>query len=182
MAKKILERLRYSREIINKVTLLVRHHMFFSDIETITLSPVRRIVANVGPELVWDLMNVRACDRIGSGRPMETPYRLRKYHSMIEEAMRAPVSVKMLKIDGAKVMEIINEQPSPRIGAILHALFDAVLEDPERNTIAWLTQAAKDFAQLPEEALLQKGEEGKHTKAQAEEKEIAKIRNKYKVK
>ena len=72
---------------------------------------MRRIVSNVGPELVWDLMDVRACDRIGMGRPKETPYRLRKYHSMIEEAMRAPVSVGMLKIDGSKIMELTEKNP-----------------------------------------------------------------------
>ncbi len=182
MAKKILERLRYSKDIVQKATLLVRYHMFFSDIEAITLSAVRRIVANVGPDLVWDLMHVRACDRIGTGRPQETPYRLRKYHSMIEEAMRAPVSVKMLKIDGAKIMEIIGEPPSPRIGAILHALFDEVLEEPERNTVEWLTNAAKEFAALPHEALASRGEEGKRSKAEAEEREVAEIRSKYKVK
>lgn len=182
MAKKILERLRYSREIVHKSTQLVRYHMFFSDIETITLSAVRRIVANVGPELVWDLMNVRACDRIGTGRPMETPYRLRKYHSMIEEAMRAPVSVKMLKIDGAKIMEVTGEPAGPRIGAILNALFDEVLEEPERNTIDWLTNAAKEFAALPHDVLAAKGEEGKRTRMSEEEKEVAEIRNKYRVK
>lgn len=182
MAKKILERLRYSREIVHKSSQLVRYHMFFSDIETITLSAVRRIVANVGPELVWDLMHVRACDRIGTGRPMETPYRLRKYHSMIEEAMRAPVSVKMLKIDGAKIMEIIGEPPSPRIGAILNALFDEVLEEPDRNTVDWLTNAAKEFAALPHDVLAAKGEEGKRTRMSEEEKEVAEIRSKYHVK
>ena len=66
----------------------MRYHLFFSDTEVITLSAVRRLVRNVGPENVWDLMNVRFCDRIGMGRPKESPYRLRKYESMIEEAMR----------------------------------------------------------------------------------------------
>src|SRR5574343_1407604 len=104
--------------------------MFFTDIEKITLSAVRRIVRNVGPDNVWDLMKVRACDRIGMGRPKETPYRLRKYEAMIEEAMRAPVSVGMLKIDGAKIMEVLQIKPGREIGWILHALFDEVLDNP----------------------------------------------------
>jgi tRNA nucleotidyltransferase (CCA-adding enzyme) len=182
MVSKIMERLRFSRETSDKVVTLVRYHMFFSDIETITLSAVRRIVANVGPELVWDLMNVRSCDRIGMGRPMETPYRLRKYHSMIEEAMRAPVSVKMLKIDGIKIMEVLGEPPSRRIGAILHALFDEVLEDPDKNTEEELISLTKKYAELPEEALILKGEEGRATKNKEEEKELKEIRNKYHVK
>jgi hypothetical protein len=61
--------------------------MFFADTENITLSAVRRMITNVGRENIWDLMDVRACDRIGTGRPKENPYRLRKYKAMIEEAL-----------------------------------------------------------------------------------------------
>ena len=82
VAKKALEHLKYPNKIVDVVSLLVRHHLFFSDIEKITLSAARRIVRNVGPENVWDLMKVRACDRIGMGRPKEAPYRLRKYESI----------------------------------------------------------------------------------------------------
>lgn len=182
MSTKILERLKFPRKFIDDVSTLVRYHLFFSDIEKITLSAVRRIVANVGPELVWDLMNVRACDRIGMGRPKETPYRLRKYHSMIEEAMRAPVSVGMLKIDGAKIMEITAEKPSPRIGWILHALFEEVLENPERNTEEYLLERTKKLAALPPEELQKLGEAGKEKKEEKEQAEVGAIRKRYGVK
>lgn len=179
MATKILERLRYPKDIVRSVSLLVRHHLFFSDIEKITLSAVRRIVANVGPDLVWDLMNVRSCDRIGMGRPKETPYRLRKYHSMIEEAMRAPISVGMLKIDGARIMEILNEKPSIRIGWILHALFEEVLEDPTANVAAHLEERSRILAALSEEELKRLGEAGKELKAEKEAAEVGAIRKRY---
>ncbi len=182
MARKILERLRYPKDFTETVAILVRHHLFFSDIEKITLSAVRRIVAAVGPDRVWDLMNVRACDRIGMGRPKETPYRLRKYHSMIEEAMRAPVSVGMLKVDGAKLMEITKEKPGPKIGWALHALFEEVLEKPELNTEDYLAKRAKELAALPEEELKKLGEAGKEKKEEKEEAEVGEIRKKYGVK
>ena len=182
MATKILERLRFSKQFIHDVSTLVRYHLFFSDIEKITLSAVRRIVANVGPELVWDLMNVRACDRIGMGRPKETPYRLRKYHSMIEEAMRAPVSVGMLKIDGAKIMESTGEAPGPRIGWILHALFEEVLENPEKNIAVELEERARALAKEDPSYLQKLGEAGKEMKEKKEEGEVAEIRKKYGVK
>lgn len=177
-----MARLRYPNDLAEKVTLLVRYHMFFSDTELITLSAVRRLVANVGSDLVWDLMKIRSCDRKGMNKDDEPPYRLRKYHAMIEEAMRAPVSVKMLKIDGAKIMEVINEPPSRRIGAILHALFDEVLEDPNNNQEDILIDMALKFAKLPNEALFEKGEKGKEAKMGEEEKELKEIRNKYHVK
>ncbi len=50
IAKKALENLKFSRETIDKVSSLVRWHMFFSDPDKITLSAVRRIVSNVGKE------------------------------------------------------------------------------------------------------------------------------------
>ncbi len=182
MATKILERMRFPKELTQNVSTLVRYHLFFSDIEKITLSAVRRIVANVGPDLVWDLMHVRACDRIGMGRPKETPYRLRKYHSMIEEAMRAPVSVGMLKIDGEKIMTITGERPSRRIGSILYALFDEVLEQPELNTEEYLSKRTVELAQLKEEDLHALGEKGKVVREEKEEEEVGEIRKKYNVK
>lgn len=182
MTKIILERLRFPKQFTHDVATLVRHHLFFSDIEKITLSAVRRIVASVGPELVWDLMHVRSCDRIGMGRPKETPYRLRKYHSMLEEAMRAPVSVGMLKIDGAKIMEVTGSKPGKAIGWTLHALFDEVLEQPEKNTAEYLEKRAKELVLLPVDELAKLGEAGKDKKEEKEEEEVGAIRKKYGVK
>lgn len=179
VSEKTLKRLKYSTDIIEKVSTLVRYHLFFSDIEKITLSAVRRIVRNVGETLVWDLMDLRSCDRIGMGRPKETPYRLRKYHSMIEEAMRAPVSVGMLKTDGSHIMKLLNEKPSIRLGWILHALLEEVLDEPTRNTEEYLDNRTKELAQLPESELRALGEEGKDKKAEAEEAELKEIRKKY---
>lgn len=182
MTKKILERLRFPKKFIDDVSTLVRYHLFFSDIEKITLSAVRRIVANVGPELVWDLMNVRACDRIGMGRPKETPYRLRKYHSMIEEAMRAPVSVGMLKTDGAQIMNVLAIKPGREIGWILHALFNEVLDDPAKNTSEYLDTRTKELIRLDPKELEKLGEAGKGKKDELEGEEVSAIRKKYGVK
>lgn len=182
VSRKTLERLKYPKKIVDVVSSLVRYHLFFSDIEKITLSAVRRIVRNVGPDNVWDLMKVRACDRIGMGRPKETPYRLRKYESMIEEAMRAPVSVGMLKIDGQKIMEVARETPGPKLGYILHALLEEVLDDPERNTEAFLVKRTLELAKLPIEELKKLGEEGKEKKEETEEAELATIRKRHGVK
>ena len=112
MTEKILKNLRFSTKIIEKTVLLTRWHMFFTDTDQITLSAVRRMLSNVGVENIWDLMNVRIADRVGTGRPKEDPYRLRKYKSMIEEVIRDPISVKMLKIDGSKIMNVTQETPS----------------------------------------------------------------------
>lgn len=181
MAKKVLEGLHYPNKVIDKVLILIRWHMFFSDTEQITLSAVRRMIVNVGKENIWDLMNVRICDRLGMGRPKEDPYRLRKYHAMIEEALRDPISVGMLKIDGQKLMEITGENPGPRIGWILNALLEEVLENPTLNTEEKMCEMALDKTKMTDEELKTIGEQGKERKEEEEEKEITKIRAKHKV-
>jgi tRNA nucleotidyltransferase (CCA-adding enzyme) len=182
MARTILKRLKYSSDMTQTVEKLVRWHLFFSDIDKITLSAVRRLVRNVGPERVWDLMKVRACDRIGMGRPKEKPYRLRKYESMIEEASRAPVSVTMLKISGDTIMEKTGEKPGPRIGFILHALLEEVLDDPKLNTKEYLEKRAGEFVKLSEEELKKIGKSGKEKLDEEEGKVIAEIRKRHYVK
>jgi poly(A) polymerase/tRNA nucleotidyltransferase (CCA-adding enzyme) len=179
--RKILERMKFSRATIEKVTKLVRWHMFFSDTEQITLSAVRRMIVNVGKENIWDLMNLRVGDRIGMGRPKETPYRLRKYESMIEEALRDPISLAMLKIDGKRIIEVCKIEPGPKIGFILHALFDEVLDDPKLNTADLLEKRAIELAALPDKELARIGKEGKERKVEEDTKNVGKIRKKYHV-
>lgn len=182
VSHEILKRLRYSSDTIETVSKLVRNHLFFTDIEKITLSAVRRIVRSVGPENVWDLMKLRNCDRIGMGRPKETPYRLRKYESMIEEAMRAPVSVGMLKIDGKRIMDVTRETPGPKIGYTLHALLEEVLDDPDLNTPEYLEKRAGELVKLDESELKKLGDKGKETKEAEEQKELDEIRKRHWVK
>lgn len=181
VSREILERLRFSNETIDTVTKLVRNHLFFSDIDQITLSAVRRIIANVGPENVWDLMKLRTCDRIGMGRPVEKPYRLRKYMAMVEEAMKDPVSVKMLKIDGLRIMEVLHEKPGPKIGLILNALMEEVLENPKLNTEKYLKDKTLELSQLDLIELKKLSEQGKEKQKKLEEKEIEEINKKYQV-
>lgn len=179
--QKILERLKFSRVIIDKVVKLVRWHMFFSDTETITLSAVRRMIVNVGRQNIWDLMNLRVCDRIGTGRPKENPYRLRKYKSMIEEALRDPISVSMLKIDGNTLINKFNLKPGPIIGNILNALLEEVLENPKLNNEEYLFSRVNTLISLPENELRKLAEKGKDKRDELEKNEIKDIRNRHHV-
>lgn len=179
MTRKILERLRFPVKQVEKIVKLVRWHMFFSDTEIITRSAVRRLLMNVGKENIWDLMNVRACDRIGTGRPKESPYRLRKYHSMIEEVMHDPISVGMLKIKGERIMEITGLQPGVKIGYILHALLEEVLEDPTKNTPEYLEERTLAFSKLPDADVEKLGKKGKERRQETEEAKIKEIRGKH---
>jgi poly(A) polymerase/tRNA nucleotidyltransferase (CCA-adding enzyme) len=179
--QKILERLKFPKKMIEKIVKLVRWHMFFSDTETITLSAVRRMVTNVGKENIWDLMDVRVCDRIGTGRPKENPYRLRKYHAMIEEAMHDPISVGMLKIDGGEIMKITKINAGPKIGWVLNALLEDVLDDPKLNTKEYLEKRTSELVALDEKELKKMGESAKEVKDEKEAQNIDEIRKKHHV-
>jgi putative nucleotidyltransferase with HDIG domain len=181
MTKKILERLRVPRETNELVVSLVRNHMFFSDTEQITLSAVRRIIQKVSPQHIWELMEVRECDRVGM-KKAEAPYRLRKYHAMIDEALRDPISVSQLAIDGSYLMETLHMKPGPRMGWILHALLEEVLEDPTLNTVEILTERVKDLQELEDKDLKALGEKAKHQKDMLEGEEVKKLHQKHGVK
>ncbi len=179
MVKRTLEELKFSRETIDTIEKLVRWHMFFSDPDKVTLSAVRRIVRNVGPKNIDNLMKLRICDRIGTGRPKEQPFRFRKYQSMIEEALQDPISVGMLKIDGHKIMEVTREKPGPRLGWILHGLLEEVLDDPKKNTSEYLENKARELNKLKDSDLKALGVEGKEKKNLLEVEKTKEIRKKY---
>jgi tRNA nucleotidyltransferase (CCA-adding enzyme) len=181
LTRKILEDLKFSKEIVEKVTKLVRWHMFFSDTEQISLSAVRRIVRAVGPDLIWDLMSTRNADRVGTGRPKETTYRLRKYHSMIEQVMRDPISVKQLVVNGQDVMKISGKAAGPHIGLTLEILLSEVLSDPKLNTREYLEKRIKDLSELPDAELAKEGREARNQNEAVEEEEVEKIKEEYKV-
>lgn len=181
VTREIMNRLKFSREITEKIATLVRWHMFFSDVEQITLSAVRRMVSNVGEDNIWDLMNLRICDRIGTGRPKENPYRFRKYKAMVEQALRDPVTVKMLKTNGKRIMDVTQETPGPKIGYILLALLEEVLENPDKNNENYLDSKATELVQLPLLKLQELADKGRQKRDDVESEEVGKLHMKHNV-
>ena len=133
IAKKVMERMKFSRQDIDLVTLLVRYHLFYYNVDEVTPSSVRRLIKNVGLENMDDLINLRMADRIGSGVPKAEPYKLRHFRYIVDKVSKDPISVKMMKIDGNDVMKILDIAPGPKVGIILNALLSEVLDNPEKN-------------------------------------------------
>ncbi len=178
VTRQTLTDLKFSRETIEYVSKLIRWHMFFSDPDEITLTAVRRMIARVGETALWDLIKLRQCDRIGTGRPTANPYRLRKYVSMIEEALKDPVSLKTLKVDGMLLMKH-GFKPGKPMGNLLYALFDEVLEDPALNTEEYLVSRATELYGLPEAELAMLAEKGKNALKSENDEQVAEIRKKH---
>ena len=152
MTAEIMERLKFPKDLSEKVIKLVRYHLFYYNVGEVTESSVRRLLANVGPENVEDLIKVREGDRIGSGRPKAVPYKLRHMKYIIDKVSHDPISVKMLKIDGNKLMNELGIKPGPKVGFILNYLLAEVLDDPAKNTAERLKKRAHELdTKSPEE-------------------------------
>ncbi len=180
-ATAILQRLKYSNDIIEKVSLLVYEHMFVYDPEVVTLSGVRRLVSRVGTDNVEALIKVREADRIGSGVPKAQPYRLRYLQAMIEKVKTDPVSAKMLAVKGQEVIEAAGVEPGPAIGAIIAILLEEVLDKPELNEKELLLARVKTLAKLPVKELVKMSQKSKERAAGEQEKIDEEIKRKYSV-
>jgi len=154
MAIKVLDRLRFSKDVIEKVGHLVRWHMFYYNVGEVSESGVRRFLRRVGPEHLDDLLKLRESDRIGSGVPKAVPYKMRHLLFMIDKVKRDPLSPKALKINGQDVMEILKIEPSPRIGHLLALLLEEVIEKPALNEREILISRLKELDKLSDTELL----------------------------
>ena len=152
-SKRILKRLKFSGKIVDKVSLLVKNHMFYYNVDEVSEAGVRRIIKRVGKENLKDLMDLRIADRLGSGVPKAKPYKLRHLEYLIEKVGKDPISPKMLKINGQDIIKILDIRPSPKIGAILKVLLAEVIEDPENNTKKYLEKRVGELNKLPEEEI-----------------------------
>jgi putative nucleotidyltransferase with HDIG domain len=147
-AARILERLHFDNDTIERVVNLIRHHMFVYDIGTVSEAGIRRLLVRVGPENMKDLLALRVADRLGSGVPKAQPYRLRHFQYMVDKVQHDPISVKMLKINGHDIMEILKIKPGPKIGMILDVLLAEVVEDPKKNIKEYLFTRAQALSEV----------------------------------
>ncbi len=181
MTAEIMDRLKFPKSQAEKIIKLVRWHLFYYNVGEVTESSVRRLVANIGRENVEDLIKVREADRIGSGVPKAKPYKLRHLQFMIDKVARDPISPKMLKVKGDDVIKLTKSEPGPKIGMILNALMNEVLDDPKKNTKKYLEGRVLELNLLPEKELTELGKRGKSKLLKTEEKELKKIKEKHHV-
>lgn len=172
MTRKILERLRYSKKVVDHASMLVDNHLFYYNVGEVTEASVRRLIKRVGLENMDDLMAVRIGDRLGSGVPKAKPYKLRHLEYMVEKVSKDPTSVKMLKIDGSALMQELGITPGPKIGALLDCLLAEVIDDPKKNTREILLDRAKQLMDNDLDVLRSLAKERIHEEQAAEDKTI----------
>lgn len=182
MAAQVLEHLHFSKDVIEKVSRLVRSHMFFYNVGEVSEAGVRRFLARVGPENIDDLIKVREADRIGSGVPKAVPYKLRHLLFMIEKVKHDPILPKMLKLNGNELMKLLEIKPGPRVGWILNALLEDVLDNPKMNDKKYLEKRALELHKLTDKELKKLSDKAKETKDEFEQEAEEEIKKKFFVK
>ncbi len=179
MTFEILNRLKFSKKDVEKITKLVRYHLFYYNVDEVSESSVRRLVKNVGPENIEELLQVRQADRIGSGVPKAEPYKLRHLKYIIDKVSQDPISVKMLKVNGKDVIDLLKIEPGPKIGYILDILLSYVLDDPKKNTKEFLEKEIENLGKLEDKKLKSLAEKSKEEKMEIQGEHDKKIKSKY---
>jgi len=174
VVEKILKRLRFSNEVIEKVRLLVDNHMFYYHPDEVTESSVRRLIQRVGLENMKDLIDLRIADRLGSGTPKAKPYKLRHMEYIIDKVSNDAVSVKMLKVNGKDLMKDLKFKPGPKIGAILDVLLSEVIDDAEKNEKEFLLGRANELDAEDLEKLRKMAKKKIEERKEEEDQEIKK--------
>ena len=185
IVRQILTRLKFPGDQADKILLLVRYHGFVYDPEITTDAAIRRLLIKVGKDNISALAQVREADRIGSGCPKAVPFRLRhflfKIEKIIQQLEGKEPSLKMLKINGNDVMEILKIQPGPKIGFLLNILLEEILDEPEKNKKEYLEKKLKELERLSEKELKKMNETAKIKYKNILEEEEIKIKQKYRV-
>ena len=132
-AGRILDRLRFPADITRRVSALVARHMFnitkeWSD------GALRRFVAKVGRENLEDLYSLRIADagsRGDEGAGADVEWVRGKIDRVLEQD--ATLKRTDLEISGRDVMELLGIDGGARIGEVLEALLERVMDDPTLN-------------------------------------------------
>jgi len=151
MAREILLRLRYPTREAERVALLVREHNWYYLPEW-TDATVRRTIARIGPDALPDLWALRRADLRARGRLVaEGLANQQQVEARFEAELRRAAVLKIsdLAIGGEEVMAVTGIAPGKRVGEILTALLDRVLDDPDLNTREALMRLASEMAGTP---------------------------------
>ena len=145
LASEIMQRLRFSNEMIRKVTNLVGHHMVeyssqWSD------GAVRRLIRRFRPDSVETLLSLRRADLLAHGTADEDLRLLSELEERIRTLNQKPhvANIRDLALDGKKVMEILGVSPGPEVGKAIDFLLERVTDQPELNTEESLRRLLKE--------------------------------------
>ena len=151
VAKRILKRLKFDNDTLGKVTKLVQYHDYRMPAQP---KNVRRAMNKIGEELFPYYLEIRKADTMAQSEYMreEKLSNIAGIERCYKEILKKKecVSLKMLAVSGSDLIAD-GMQPGKQIGAVLQALLELVIEQPEYNTKEILLEQSR---KLRKETLL----------------------------
>ena len=145
MAFDILKRLKFDNDTITKVKKYVKYHDY--NIDT-TPKAVRRALNKIGEEYFSQILEIKRADMLSQSlyKREEKQQALEKIEVIYNEILdkKQCVSLKTLKVTGNDLMQAGVPQ-GKRVGEILQALLEDVIENPEHNTFEYLINKTKEI-------------------------------------
>jgi tRNA nucleotidyltransferase (CCA-adding enzyme) len=149
LSRVIMKRLGYPRQLVDKVSTLIRWHMFFINEQT-SDAAIRRLIVKVGPQNIPDLLELRRADIVASGRiDYQTWENWQALSRRISDILNAQSELNPFcpVINGNDLIKHFQLQPGPIIGEILRYLQEILLDDPTLNQRPALLKLAEDYLQ-----------------------------------
>ncbi len=148
IATEIMDRLRFSREMIHSVSHIIRHHMFGYD-RSWSDAAIRRFIHRVGEEHLGRLLTLRRVDICGKTGLPPILSDIDDLERRIADILKGdpPLSTADLAINGRDIMKELDIPPGPVVGVILRELLQTVLDDPGMNDPGNLLRVAGQFYQ-----------------------------------
>jgi tRNA nucleotidyltransferase/poly(A) polymerase len=149
MAEDILQRLRYSIRTVRQVSLLVSEHMLSLQMRYPAL---RRLISRVGRTAIPGLLAVKQADLLAHSTALvvQTLPEWEAFQARLNEVLaeEAAFNLSDLAINGTDLLEALDCQPGPLIGALLKALWDEVLAQPQKNQRGYLLARAGEIKKV----------------------------------
>lgn len=137
MTESIMTRLRFDNDTKNKVVALVKMHdspITVSDINTPDRKRLKRIMSQIGVDLIYDLIEIKYCD---NSAQKEEYFRGENFYKEAREIIDEIVSekecfsIKHLAVDGNDLMALGLK--GEKIGKALQGCLDAVIDGKIEN-------------------------------------------------
>lgn len=138
IARKIMKRLRFDNDTLDKVTKLVLWHECPWECNGYS---VRKVLCKIGPQLFELLLEMRRADVMAQSnfQREEKLKKLKQSQELYEEIMERQdcISLKTLAVSGRDLIQA-GMKPGKELGETLEGLLELVLKEPEKNTKEYL--------------------------------------------
>lgn len=160
MARTILERLKYSNEMIDGVCKLIENHMrikqmysYDKDVFTGSKKVVRRLMSEFDRTELDELLSLINADNLSHAPEWNMPGQIPSLQEMIaEEFLQAKVGSSLIGrpnkiVSGSDVIQRFNLSPGKQIGEILRYIGEMQLEHPEYDKETLLKMYESEFGE-----------------------------------